>query len=146
MCIIFVINLITAFIVFDRGIMCNKRVKCGYFHYETNFVMTRVFKMLIKVYIYFFKVVFCISESCKPFNKAECTANKRLIDPCSCTKYFLCVNKDLVLQNCPQGTAYDHTSTSSICRKEEDIYLDGICAQNKPWVRCKTTDNVTGKE
>jgi hypothetical protein len=30
-----------------------------------------------------------ITESCVDFNKKECTADTRLIDPCSCSKYFI---------------------------------------------------------
>ncbi|XP_052089238.1 uncharacterized protein LOC127725976 isoform X1 [Mytilus californianus] len=89
------------------------------------------------------------SDSCVLFNKGNCGPFTRLIDPCSCTKYFQCVNKEVIPRECPQGTAYDHTVpevSSSYCRNEADIIIQQICTQDTSWTRCSVTANATDSE
>lgn len=86
-----------------------------------------------------------ITESCVDVNKGECATDTRLIDPCSCTKYFRCVNNVMIPISCAAGTAFDHTVVGgSSCKTANDIFLQKICTPLTPWTRCKTTSNVTG--
>ena len=95
---------------------------------------------MTKTYIHAF-----ITESCVDVHKGECTTDTRLIDPCSCSKYFRCVNNAVISMECSGGTAYDHTEVgSSFCKTASGIYLNNICTPTTPWTRCKTTSNVTG--
>ncbi|XP_071137169.1 uncharacterized protein [Mytilus edulis] len=89
------------------------------------------------------------SDSCVSFNKGNCEPFTRLIDPCSCTKYFQCVNKEVIPRECPKGTAYDHTVpvvSSAYCTNEANIIIQQICTQDTPWARCKVTANVSDSE
>ena len=95
---------------------------------------------MTKTYIHAF-----ITESCVDVNKGKCTTDTRLIDPCSCSKYFRCVNYGMITTECPGGTAFDHTEAgASFCKTANDIFLQNICTPTTPWTRCKTTSNVTG--
>jgi hypothetical protein len=95
---------------------------------------------MTKTYIHAF-----ITESCVDVNKGKCATDTRLIDPCSCSKYFRCVHNDMITTECPGGTAFDHTEAgASFCKTANDIFLQNICTPTTPWTRCKTTSNVTG--
>lgn len=86
-------------------------------------------------------------ESCVDVNKGECATDTRLIDPCSCTKYFRCVNNVMIPISCAAGTAFDHTVVGgSSCKTANDIFLQKICTPLTPWTRCKTTSNVTDSQ
>jgi hypothetical protein len=78
---------------------------------------------MTKTYIHAF-----ITESCVDVNKGKCATDTRLIDPCSCSKYFRCVHNDMITTECPGGTAFDHTEAgASFCKTANDIFLQNIC-------------------